>query len=273
MTAPPVLIISGYGLNCEAESCLAWKRAGAAPHIMHLNDLLAAPERLGDFAALMFIGGFSFGDHMGSGHVFAQKVKHRLRAPLEHFIRDGRLVLGVCNGFQVMAKIGLVPGWDGELFTQRFAVMQNECGRFQDRWVTLRCEPDSPCIFTRGLDCIDMPVRHGEGRVFTPDRAVIERIEREHLVPCRYCDPLSGARAHRFPENPNGSLHAIAGVCDPGGRVFGLMPHPEAYLFPENHPHWQQQLRAGTLPEEGAGMALFRNAVRFLREEQRAGKP
>lgn len=264
-TKPPVLVITGYGLNCEAESCHAWSLAGAAPAKIHLNDLLEQPARLHDFAALMFIGGFSYGDHMGSGLVFAHRVRQHLREDLQKFLDAKKLVLGVCNGFQIITKLGLVPGLDGDYFTPRVALMQNDCGHFQNFWVTLKFEAASPCVFTRGLDRLPLPVRHGEGKIFTTDASVIARLEDEKCVPCRYCDPATGAATQEFPLNPNGSLNAIAGLCDPTGRVFGLMPHPEAYLFPENHPQWDAQKLDGTLPERGLGLKLFQNAVDYLR--------
>ncbi|MBI2440568.1 MAG: phosphoribosylformylglycinamidine synthase subunit PurQ, partial [Lentisphaerae bacterium] len=148
---PPVLIITGYGVNCEAESRFAWEMAGAEPRLIHLHDLLAEPGRLKEFKALMFIGGFSFGDHMGSGHVLALRLRHRLRNELQAFIEEGNLILGVCNGFQVMVKLGLLPGLDGDYFTQKIALLPNDCGVFQNFWVHLRFEAASPCIFTRGL--------------------------------------------------------------------------------------------------------------------------
>ncbi|MDR1726970.1 MAG: phosphoribosylformylglycinamidine synthase subunit PurQ [Acidobacteriota bacterium] len=266
----PVLIITGYGLNCEVESSVAWEMAGARPERVHLSDLVERPSRLGDYAALMFVGGFSYGDHMGSGHVFALRVRRRLGAELEKFIRAGKLVLGVCNGFQIMVKLGLLPGIDGEWFAQKLSIMQNDCGTFQNRWTPLRFEPDSPCVFTKGLAAaglarFPLPVRHGEGKVFTPDRKLLERLEALGCVPCRYADPETGEATQEFPYNPNGALNAIAGLCDPTGRVFGLMPHPEAYLYPENHPRWDLQKMRGELPTEGLGLSLFRNAVEHLR--------
>jgi len=261
-----VLIITGYGLNCEAESKYAWELAGAHPVLMHLTDLLAQPERLYDFAALMFIGGFSYGDHMTSGHVFALRVKHRMSGALERFIRQGKLVLGVCNGFQIMVKLGLLPGLDSHYFTQKLSLMQNDCGTFQNFWVRLRFESSSPCVYTRGLACLPLPVRHGEGKVFTPDRDLLQRLEASGCVPCRYADPVTGNATQEFPHNPNGSLNAIAGLCDPSGRIFGLMPHPEAYLYPENHPQWEVQRQRGILPDHGGGLALFRNAVKHLNQ-------
>ncbi|MCX6998275.1 MAG: phosphoribosylformylglycinamidine synthase subunit PurQ [Kiritimatiellaeota bacterium] len=261
---PKILIITGYGLNCEAESQRAWTLAGAAPDLVHLNDLLAQPERLHAYAGLMFIGGFSYGDHMGSGLAFAARLRHHLRADLARFIADGKLILGVCNGFQIMVKLGLLPGLDGDYFAQRVALMPNAGGVFQNFWVTLRFEPRSPCVFTRGLDPMPLPIRHGEGRLFTLEPALLDRLEALGGVPCRYADPATGAATQAFPHNPNGSLRAIAGLCDPTGRIFGLMPHPEAYLFPENHPQWDFQYLRGNAPAQGLGLHLFRNAVTFL---------
>jgi len=260
-----VLIVTGYGLNCEVESKYAWELAGAAPEFLHLNDLLAQPDRLLDFAALMFVGGFSYGDHMTSGHVFALRLRQRMSRQLARFTGSGRLILGACNGFQIMVKLGLLPGLEGGRLQQRFSVMQNDCGRFQNFWVRLRFEAQSPCVFTRGLEFMDLPVRHGEGKVFTLDRRVLEKAEAAGCVPCRYADPATGRATMDFPHNPNGSLNAIAGLCDPSGRVFGLMPHPEAYIYPENHPHWWRQRLEGTLPAYGRGLEIFRNAVRHLR--------
>jgi phosphoribosylformylglycinamidine synthase subunit PurQ / glutaminase len=266
MNAPNVLIITGYGLNCEAESKYAWERAGASAELVHLNDLLGRPARLHDYSALMFIGGFSYGDHMSSGHVFALRVKHRMREDLQKFVGDGKLVLGVCNGFQIMVKLGLLPGLDGDYFAQKLSLMQNDCGAFQNFWVRLRFEPQSPCVFTRGLDFMPLPVRHGEGKIFTPDEDVLARVEAQGGVACRYADPATGEATLEFPHNPNGSLNAIAGVCDPTGRVFGLMPHPEAYIYPENHPQWDLHRARGGQPAEGQGLAIFRNAVEHLRQ-------
>ncbi len=262
----PVLIITGYGLNCEAESKYAWELAGAQPELVHFSDLLAQPGRLHDFAALMFIGGFAYGDHMTSGHVFAFRTRHRMSDELEKFINQGKLILGACNGFQIMVKLGLLPGLDRDYFTQKLSLIQNDCGTFQDRWVRLRIESASPCVFTQGLSFIQLPVRHGEGKLFTLDKNLLKRLETLGCVACRYADPVTGEATQEFPHNPNGSLNAIAGLCDPSGRIFGLMPHPEAYLYPENHPQWDMQRKHGILPDYGLGLQIFRNAVEHMRK-------
>lgn len=263
---PPVLIIAGYGLNCEAESKAAWERAGAAPRLIHLADFLDSPSILDEHKALMFMGGFSFGDHLvGSGHALALRISHRAKDRIEAFIRNEGLVLGICNGFQVMTRMGLLPGLGGGTFEQRITLAQNECGTFQNLWVRVAFNPESPCIFTRGLSTMDLPVRHGEGRVFAADKGLLMRIESSGLVPCRYADPATNLPTTKFPHNPNGSANAIAGLCDPSGRIFGLMPHPEAHIFSENHPQWQRRKWNGVLPCEGDGLKIFRNAVKYWR--------
>jgi phosphoribosylformylglycinamidine (FGAM) synthase-like amidotransferase family enzyme len=266
MSRPPILIITGYGLNCEAESKFAWEQAGAVPELMHVNDLIEQPDQLHKFAGLMFIGGFSFGDHMTSGHVFAHRLRHHLQGELQTFIAEGGIILGVCNGFQIMTKLGLVPGLGGDYFKPAVSLVQNDCGSFQNFWTRLSFEPDSPCIFTRDLGPMDLPIRHGEGKVHVIDRATLDQIEAAGCVPCRYADPASGDPAQDFPHNPNGSVNAIAGLCDPTGRVFGLMPHPEAFLFPEQHPQWSFHPRGSLPPEHGDGLKIFSNAVRYLAE-------
>jgi phosphoribosylformylglycinamidine synthase len=164
-----------------------------------------------------------------------------------------------------MTKLGLLPGLDGDYFKPTVALMQNDCGSFQNRWVTLGFDAASPCIFTRGVETIPLPVRHGEGKLFT-DPAHLAALEQRFCVPCRYIDPATGAPTQEFPLNPNGSLHAIAGLCDPTGRIFGLMPHPEAFLLAENHPLWDHPDRRGKAPARGQGLKIFENAVRFLKD-------
>ncbi|HMO49625.1 MAG TPA: phosphoribosylformylglycinamidine synthase subunit PurQ [Kiritimatiellia bacterium] len=263
---PPVLIITGYGLNCEAESRYAWERAGAKADLMHVNDVIARPDRIHRFGALMFIGGFSFGDHMTSGHVFAHKLRHHLRDELGAFVQEGGLILGVCNGFQIMTKLGLVPAVDGDYFKPSVSLLQNDCGSFQNFWVRVRFESESPCIFTRGLTAMDLPIRHGEGKLFPKDNAILDALEQQGCVPCRYVDPATGEPTREFPHNPNGSVNAIAGLCDPTGRIFGLMPHPEAFLFPEQHPLAEFRTREADPAAHGDGLLIFQNAVRHLNE-------
>ena len=259
-----VLVITGFGLNCERETAAACRLVGAAPELVHLNDLIAGKHTLDEYEFLIFIGGFSFGDHLGSGTVFANRVKFRLREQLEKFIADGKLVMGVCNGFQTLTRLGMVPALNGDYFSQTVALAHNDSGVFRDDWCVLKADPASPCVFTKGIDTIRLPLRHGEGK-FVADEAVLNEIEARHLAAVKYVD-ADGNPATEFPANPNGSLRSIAGICDPTGRIFGLMPHPEAFLSPFNAPDWQSQKLEGRLPEWGEGKVIFDNAVKFAAE-------
>ena len=261
-----VLVITGFGLNCEAETAHAFERAGAVAEQIHLNDLLDGRRRLDEFHVLAIGGGFSFGDHIGAGTVFANRLRHRLAGPLDAFIRSGRLIIGICNGFQVMVKLGLLPGFDGNYVGRKVTLAQNDCGAFRDAWVYLRVNPDSPCVFTRGLEKAYLPIRHGEGKFVVDSEATRRRLFANGQVALRYVNP-AGEPTQAFPWNPNGSEGAVAGVCDPTGRIFGMMPHPEAYLTPCNHPRWTRQKIEGRLPDEGEGLRVFRNAVEFARRE------
>jgi phosphoribosylformylglycinamidine synthase len=258
------LIITGFGLNCEAETSAAFKYCGASAEQIHLNDLLEDGRRLSKYHILVFIGGFSFGDHLGAGTVFANRIKFRMRKELEEFVSDGKLVIGICNGFQTLTRLGLVPALGKKYFVQQAALAHNDSGVFHDGWVRLRTEKKSPCVFTKGLGVIRLPVRHGEGK-FVADDSTLKAIEGRNLVVLRYCDE-KGRTGKGVPFNPNGSLNDIAGICDETGRIFGLMPHPEAFLSPFNAPDWTLKRIEGKLPKEGEGVAIFRNAVAFAAE-------
>ena len=256
------LIITGVGLNCEVETAKAFELAGATPVLTHLNDLLDAPELLARHHVLAFIGGFSYGDHLGAGTVFANKLKFKLADELKRFVGGGGLVIGICNGFQTMTRLGLVPAFDGFDLKQRVALAHNDSSLFRDDWVALKAEPASPCVFTRGIASIRLPIRHGEGK-FTAEPEVLRRLEDENLVALRYVAP-DGGPAKGFPDNPNGSANDIAGICDPSGRIFGMMPHPEAFLSPLNAPDWT---RGGVADGDvGEGLAFFRNAIDAVKE-------
>ena len=183
-----VLIITGYGVNCEAESEYAWKLVGAKPSLVHLNDLLKNPTQILNYDAMMFIGGFSYGDHMSSGHVFAQRIKINMKDVFLEYINEGKLILGICNGFQVMTKIGILPGLDKEYFKQKVSLIQNDCGFFQNFWVNIKINKQSPCVFTKDLDYVPLPIRHGEGKLFTLDDKIINDIEKLNCVAVRYAN-------------------------------------------------------------------------------------
>jgi phosphoribosylformylglycinamidine synthase len=260
--APLCLVPTGFGINCEAETAHAFELAGGRVEAPHLSDLAAEPRRLARARILAFAGGFSFGDHLGAGRALAMRVRTRLGPELERFVADGGLVIGICNGFQTMVRLGLLPG--GHIGAQTVTLAENSHGAFYDGWVTLAFDARSPCVFTRGLERLDVPVRHGEGRLIC-SAAARQRITSEHLCPCRYVDaaaaPDSDAGAGGFPNNPNGSEDDMAGLCDESGRIFGLMPHPEAFLYAENHPAWR---RGGS--DSPRGLEIFRRGVQAARD-------
>jgi phosphoribosylformylglycinamidine synthase len=278
---PAALIITGDGLNCERETAWAFRLAGAQPHCVHISDVLRRERRLEEFAILAFIGGFSNGDHLGAGTVQASRFRHALREDLQAFIDREGLVIGICNGFQTLVKMGVLPGRgasgaaaapvgdhapgaDTGRWQRTATIMANDSGRFEDRWVHLAVSPDSPCVWTRGLRRLYLPVRHGEGKFVVGDERLLDALRRSGQVVACYATP-SGEATMEYPANPNGSEGAVAALCDPGGRIFGLMPHPEAHLVPYHHPTWTRRAALGLpLPDEGEGLAVFRNAVQFL---------
>jgi phosphoribosylformylglycinamidine synthase I len=258
------LVLTGYGLNCDYETDYALRCAGAAPRRVHINDLVARRTRLDEFRILVLVGGFSWADDHGAGVILATKLRQHLGEDLLAFVAGGGLVLGICNGFQALVNLGLLPGLRPG-FAREVALTYNDCGNFRDQWVHLRAAP-SPCVFTRGLEGLDLPVRHAEGK-FVAAPETMERLRAGGQIVLRYARPDGQPAGGRFPANPNGSLDDVAGICDPSGRIFGLMPHPEAYHHATNHPSWcravwggeHRDLRAAS--REGAGLAIFRNAV------------
>jgi len=257
MSKVPVLVIAGYGINSEYELVDGFRLAGAEPVRVHLSDVVEARVKLSDFRIIAFPGGFSFGDHIASGRVLAVKIQAHLGEQLREAVSRGTLVIGICNGFQVVTKLGLLPlltgaPAPGAEFVQEATLTFNDSGKYEDRWCPIVADPQSPCVWTRGLDKFELPVRHGEGKWIHRDDAVRNAILDGHLACLRY-------GSSEYPGNPNGSQDDIAGVCDPTGRIFGLMPHPEVFLHGTQHPRWT---RGDIAPEaEGAGLAILRNGV------------
>ncbi|MFC1521158.1 phosphoribosylformylglycinamidine synthase I [Elusimicrobiota bacterium] len=263
MAKPKVLILTGNGLNCEEETSFAFEIAGAASDKVHLSDLLSGEKKLSDYKILAFIGGFSFGDHLGAGTVQAVKFKHGLRDDMDKFIQKEGLVIGICNGFQTLVKLGLLPGFDNDYKTQRATLTVNDSCRFEDRWVHMKVNPDSKCVFTKGIEQLFLPVRHGEGKFFAQDDELIQKLFSQKQVVAQYTDD-AGDPTDKYPANPNGSLEAIAGICDPTGKIFGIMPHPEGYLAPHNHPSWTRLKAQGKFPKQGEGVQIFKNAIKYF---------
>jgi phosphoribosylformylglycinamidine synthase len=267
MAQVKALVITGYGTNCEMEMAYACRLAGAQADIAHISEVLSGRYLINDYHFLNLPGGFLDGDDLGSAQVESVRLKYArvkttgrtLFEEIATFIENGMLILGVCNGFQALVKSGILPG--NPLGVRRVSLTFNDSAKFEDRWVDLRVNPASPCIFTRGMDRISVPVRHGEGKFVCDSDATLEEITRGNLAAAWYADS-EGNPSQEYPSNPNGSVSAIAGICNTTGRIFGLMPHPEAYTHRTNHPAWT---RTEGLPDRGEGMAIFDNAVSFLK--------
>ncbi len=265
------IVLTGNGTNCEMEMAHACKLAGAdVVDIVHISELLFGEKHLSDYTFLNLPGGFLDGDDLGSAKAGANRFLHAriagenemLFAELLQFIKDGKLILGICNGFQLMVKLGLLPALNGNYTGQSTTLTFNDSGRFEDRWVYLRANLYSPCIFTCGIDMVYLPVRHGEGKFIPAASFILDQIEEKNLCAFQYCKN-DGEVTMEYPANPNGAINAIAGLCNETGRLFGMMPHPEAFLHRTNHPRWTRE----NLPEEGQGLAIFRNAVNFIRSK------
>lgn len=272
MAKAKAIIITGNGTNCEVEAAYACRLGGFDDvRIAHISDLLYGDIRLDEFHFLNLTGGFLDGDDLGSAKAQANRLKYaRITGKEEHlidqlqrFITDGKLILGVCNGFQLMVKMGLLPALDGKYLNQVGSLTFNDCGRFQDRWVYLKCNEQSPSVFTRGIQRgIYLPIRHGEGKFVVDAPETLAQIEAKNLAVLKYSRSDYSEPTMDFPYNPNGSTNAIAGICDETGRLMGLMPHPEAFHHRTNHPRWTRE----ELPEEGDGLILFRNAADYVKK-------
>lgn len=244
------LVMRAPGTNCDAETVFAFQQAGSEVSLVHVNQLIRHREQLDDYQILVIPGGFTYGDDIAAGKVLANELRLKLGEDILRFIEDGKLILGICNGFQVLAKAGFLPEFseDGSLL---LTVTNNDSGKFECRWVHLSVNRESTCVFTRGIDRLYLPVAHAEGKVVVLSGALTEQ-----NVALFYTDE-NGDISARYPHNPNGSVGNVAGVCDRSGRVFGLMPHPERYIRGTQHPQWT---RLGAR-EYGDGLQIFRNAV------------
>ncbi len=256
MPIPKVLLLRGPGTNCENEAAFAFESAGAETERLHINALRENPGKLRDFQILVLPGGFSYGDDVAAGKIFANQLQHFLSDAIREFRDCEKLILGICNGFQILLKAGLlIPSDDeGPLAT----LAHNQSGQFEDRWVHLKVESQkSP--FLKGLDRLYFPVAHGEGNFLCRKDWIRDGLGQTGQVVLRYTDP-DGQSDPGYPHSPNGSQDDIAGICDASGLVLGLMPHPERHILPTQHPRWTRE----GLKKEGDGLAMFRNAVEFF---------
>ena len=243
------LILRAPGTNCDQETVFAFQQAGAEVSLVHVNQLISCEERLADHQILVIPGGFTYGDDIAAGKVLANELKLKLGEDIVRFIEDGKLILGICNGFQVLVKTGFLPELSsGGL--PRFTLATNDSGKFECRWVYLRVNKQSPCVFTRGIESLYLPVAHAEGKLVS--LSTLSDVN----VALYYTDEQGNTEAG-YPYNPNGSAGNIAGICDASGRVFGLMPHPERHVRGTQHPQWTKL----GVKKYGDGFQIFRNAV------------
>lgn len=257
---PRVLVLRAPGTNCDMETGFAFERAGAAATPLHVNRLLENPAIVRDYQILCLPGGFSYGDDVAAGRILGNQIQHHLSDVLREFKEAGKLILGICNGFQILIKSGVLldPLPDK---SPAATLTNNDSGKYEDRWVQLRVAGDS-CVFLRGIEAMYVPVAHAEGKFVPYDDATLAALESAGQLPLRYA-PLSPGKKGplAFPDNPNGSTADVAGVCDPTGRVLGLMPHPERHIDPTQHPRWTR----GEAGPVGDGLKMFQNAVEYFR--------
>jgi phosphoribosylformylglycinamidine synthase I len=266
---PKSLVLFGNGINCEHETSHAHRLVGFDAHLLHINALMDDPKQIHQYAFINFPGGFLDGDDLGAAKAQAVKWKYQRIAgsgerfidELERFVGQGKIMLGICNGFQLLVKIGLLPGLNGDYGRQSITLTFNDSGKFEDRWVYLKINKNSRCIFTRDMDTIYLPVRHGEGKLIAESDETLQGVEQGRHVVMQYARQ-DGAVTSEYPLNPNGSALAIAGVCDYSGRILGLMPHPEAFVHYTQHPRWTRE----SLSQEGDGLKIFRNAFQYVIE-------
>lgn len=262
MATPNTLILRTAGTNCDQETKYAFELAGAKAEMQHVNLIMQEPQRLAQFQILALPGGFTYGDDIAAGKVLAVELMNSLRDQLQEFVAKGGLIIGICNGFQVLVKTGLLP--DAKFAgaaDRKLTLTNNTSGKFEARWVRLQAPHNTVCVFASPDEELDMPVAHAEGRLVCSDPSVLRRLIDAGQVVYRYTG--ADGKAPSYPEDPNGSVDNIAGVCDPTGRIFGLMPHPERYLSGWQHPRWTRENRGEA---EGDGLRLFRRAVDYLKK-------
>ncbi len=257
-----VIVLRTAGTNCNEETAYAFQYFGARVEQVHINDLTSGKQKLKNYHILALPGGFSYGDDIASGKILANELRLSLGQDLCQFIKEGKLVIGICNGFQILAKAGFLPRTpsQGDLkdLKQQVTLTYNDSGRFEDRWIHLR--PEGRCVWTQGIDgVIYLPVAHGEGKFVPRDQNLLANLRKSGQIVFRYC--TSDGKKPIYPENPNGSMDDVAGICDPTGRVFGLMPHPERHFRVIQHPFWTRLEKIDGL---GDGARIFENGIHYI---------
>ncbi len=254
-----VCVLFSAGTNCDEETVYAFTSVGAQAETIHINRLKEKPRLLREYHIFVIPGGFSYGDYIASGRVLANEIKHNLAEEICRFLEQGKLILGICNGFQVLVKCGLLPALTKPFEPQSVTLDTNNSARYEDRWVYLKTET-SPCIFTRNLpEIIYLPVAHAEGKFVASSAQTLKLLNANHQVVFRYV--TRDGKPAKYPENPNGSVEGIAGICDPSGRILGLMPHPERYIIKQHHPRWHREKLTKL-----DGIVIFENAVNYAKK-------
>lgn len=295
-----VIVLRTAGTNCDQETKFAFERFGSSVDVVHVNELISKVKSLSDYHILAIPGGFTYGDDVASGKILANELRLRLAEDIQKFVDRGKLIIGICNGFQILVKAGILPALNPNAmrvsgagaglalslgsraalsptqleegpphahtpptpFDQDVTLTTNDSARFEARWVYLKSHPTSPCVWTKGIgDTVYLPVAHGEGKFIPKDKSVLDRLNKDNQIVFRYCSPQGTPPS--YPENPNGAIEDIAGICDPTGRVFGLMPHPERHFLFTQHPFWTRFEKKNEL---GDGARIFENGVRYVQE-------
>jgi len=261
-----VLIFSGYGLNCEEETKFAFEKAGGNAEIIHINDLIDGYKKIEDYKIIAFPGGFSYGDDTGSGNAFSNKIRNHLWEKIDTFVRKDHLVIGICNGFQILANLGLLPALNNNFGAREVALLHNENARYTVRWVDLKVMSKTPWL--KNIDKISLPIAHGEGKFYAPEE-ILEELKKKNLIALKYTDGEI-CEYHNLKLNPNGAIEDIAGITDESGRILGLMPHPERAMFFNQLPHQtflKEKLRreGKKIPRNGPGLQIFKNAVNYFK--------
>lgn len=254
-----VAILFAPGTNFDEETKYAFEKAGAVADILPMSQLLGSPKILGNYNILDFPGGFSYGDDLLAGKIWANQVRIYLLPEINKFIRKGGLIIGVCNGFQVLMRSGLLPGFG--LLHNTAGLIYNEKNKFECRWVRLKMK-DSRCVFFKNtaLDGGELPVQHGEGRFVTANSSIMQKLIDNKQIVFQYADE-AGKPTASYPDNPNGSMYSIAGICDTTGQIFGMMPHPEHFVEDWQHPNWRRKKNKGTC----FGLSIYKQAVDFCK--------
>lgn len=258
MPKPKVCVLRTAGTNCDQETAFAFLKAGGIPELIHVNSFISGDKKLEEYQILAIPGGFSYGDDVAAGKILANELRCKLNDDLGRFIQDGKLIIGICNGFQVLVKSGILPG--GRNLKQEASLIINDSAKFEDRWVYLR-QTKNKCHWTRNLpEIIYLPVAHGEGKFIAGDKGLLESLKRNGQIVFQYCD--AQGKFSGYPVNPNGSQAHIAGITDPTGRILGLMPHPERHIDAIQHPCARRLKNK----QEGNGLQVFRNGVEYARK-------